>query len=214
MSDPKKPETLNAIDAYWIASPGIKGFAIKILRRIRRHYRKRCKKYHYIFIHEGPFGPVIDPPCEIARYKNFEDIPSTVKEQILDSEGKRSLDIAQFEMNHAASMWCGYVDGQLSNYMFSRFGKDFKRWFINLEDNDIVFFRVKTFPEYRGYGLYGIVARYIMHALLHNGGMAFVDCDIHNKSSIRAHSKAGFRILYKMKPITIEQALGVRLLSS
>jgi hypothetical protein len=206
----KKKEDLSLLDAYWRTPTGIKGLWIKALRKLRQYYRKLFEKKNYIFSNEGPFEPVINSPCEFECYRRFEDITDQVREKIIECEGINSLKAIKFEMHHGALMWCGFVDGQLANYRFSRFGKYFKMWFVDLNDKDIVLFRGKTYPEFRGRGVHGAVGCYIMHVLLKNGGRAFVDCDANNISSIRANAKAGFKKIAEMRPITIEDALGVK----
>ncbi|KJS28616.1 MAG: hypothetical protein VR64_23855 [Desulfatitalea sp. BRH_c12] len=128
---------------------------------------------------------------------------------MLRHEGEKGLKQAKFEMKYGASMWVGLVDGQISHRKFVRRGHDFKRWFVDLNEDDIVLFREQTYPGYRGRGIGPAVSRYLMNALLREGGKAYSDCNIHNMSSIRALQKNGFMRIATMKPITRKQALGV-----
>jgi GNAT superfamily N-acetyltransferase len=203
-------QKVNPIDAYWVpVPPGIKGFSIKVFRKLRQHYRHRFQNLSYIFMHCGPFEPVVNPPCAFARYDHFEEIPYSVKEVMLYHEGEKGLKHAEFEMKYGASMWVGLVDGHISHRKFVRRGCDFKQWFVNLNPHDIVLFREQTYPGYRGRGIGPAVSRYLMNTLLSEGCKAYSDCNIHNASSIRALEKNGFVRVAAMKPITRKQALGL-----
>ncbi len=206
-----KHEKISAIDAYWIpAPPGTKGFIIKGSRKLRQYYRRWFQKTkHYVFMHLGPFDPPINPSCSFASYERFDDIPDTVKDAIIANEGKASLENEKFEMKHGASMWVGFVEGQLAHIILIRYGKEFDRWFVHLDDQDIVMFRGRTYPEYRGQGILGTAIKHIMHILLQDGGKAFTDINVHNISSIRGILKFGFENIAKIKPISRKQALGV-----
>ncbi|NCB26473.1 MAG: hypothetical protein EOM62_13515 [Bacteroidia bacterium] len=205
----QKPKNIHPVDAYWIPTPGIKGFGIKLIRKLKKLYQCWFQNEHYIFMHCGPFDPPVNSHLKFARYDRFDDIPSAVKNAILTHEGIASLDNERFEMKHGATMWVGFVDGQPAHIKFSRYGKDFKRWFIDIDDHDVVIFRDRTYPEFRGFGAQGDVSKQIMFTLLQNRGKAYCDCSIHNLSSMRGLKKAGFVIIRTKKPITRKQALGV-----
>mgnify|MGYP000365612650 CR=1 FL=1 len=194
-------QKIKLIDAYWIPAPaGIKGFGIKVLRKVRKYY---------IFMHSGPFVPPTKTNIKFDRYDYFDDIPNAVKQTIITNEGMESLENERLEMMHGATMWAGLVDGQVAHIKLIRYGKDFKRWFIDLDDNDIVLFRERTYPKYRGRSIQAAVTRHILYNLLQNGGRAYIDCNIHNISSIRGIFKSGFEKIATVKPITRKQALGV-----
>jgi hypothetical protein len=205
----QKDKDIHPVDAYWIPTSGIKGFGIKLIRKLRNYYRRWFQNKNYIFMHSGPFEPPVNANLKIVRYDRFDDIPNTVKDAILTHEGIVSLENDRFEMNHAATMWVGFVDDQPALIKLSRYGKDFKRWLIDLNDNDIVIFRGRTFAEFRGLGLQSAASKHMTFTLLQNGGKAYCDCSIHNLPSIRSISKAGYTLIGTKKPITKKQAFGV-----
>jgi len=209
-SSAQKIKEIGAIDAYWVQVSGVKGVGIKILRRLRRYYRQWFQQSrNHVFVKHGPFEPVSDPPCEIVRFDRFEDIPASLKEAFLAQEGQTGLATDRFEMDHGAIMWVGLVDGQLAHRKLIRYGKDFKRWFVDLKENDIVVFRANTYPNYRGLGIGPAISAHLMYSLLRNGGKVYTDCNVNNAPAIRATLKNGYEIIATMKPISREQALGI-----
>ncbi len=180
----------------------------KILRRLTRYYQKSFQNRHYVFEHRGPIGPVMNTPCEVVKYERFDDVHKIVKEAIQFYGEERTLERDRLQMDQDADMWVMFIDGRPVTMKFTRRGRYFKRWFVPLQDDDIVVFRGRTFPEYRGRGLHPALTRFMFKRILHEGQRAFTDCKIHNKSSIRAIQKNNWARVATMKPISREQALG------
>lgn len=71
-----------------------------------------------------------------------------------------------------------------------------------MEDEDIVIFRVRTYPRFRGRGIAPSLMCHAMSELLAEGGSAWIDCRIYNKPSIRSIEKAGFDRVGTMRPMS------------
>ena len=213
-NDISKSKIHKAVDASSIhgdtrlASSGLAELAGKVFIWLTRDYRQWFKNRNYVFEHRGPIRPVMNTPCEVVKYECFDDIHKIVKETIQLYGGERMLEIDRLEMDQDANMWVMFIDGQPVTMKFTRRGRYFKRWFVPLQDDDIVVFRGRTFPEYRGRGLHPALTRFMFQRILHEGQRAFTDCKIHNKSSIRAIQKNNWVRIATMKPISRKQAIG------
>lgn len=180
----------------------------KIMRRLLRYYRKWFQNRNHVFMHNGPFELKKPKICETLRFDKFEDIPEYIRSVIIQKSGPQTLAGDRREMDHAAVMWAAIYDQTLAGVLFSRKGKDFRKWFVKLKDQDLILFRMRTYPEFRGRGIAPFLMCYAMHHSLADGYRAFIDCRVYNKSSIRAIEKSGFDLLSTMKPISREFALG------
>jgi GNAT superfamily N-acetyltransferase len=110
------------------------------------------------------------------------------------------------EIDENALLWLAFVDGRVASSVFTREGKYFKRWFVGLNPEDLVVFRLSTRPELRGRGL---APSLIVHALHCTSpkGCAYIDCRTYNKPSIRCIEKVGFECIATKKTIKREWAL-------
>lgn len=184
------------------------GLAEKIRRRLVRYYRKWFKSRNHIFMHRGPFAVFAGPACDFFSYDKFDDIPKPVLDVFERNDGKKSLEIDRQEMGQAAVMWLAFFDSKPAGILFTRRGRDFKKWFVDLAEQDIVLFRMHTYPEFRGRGIAPALMSYAMSQSLGEGGRAYIDCSVFNSSSRRSIEKAGFSLVATMKPISRKQALG------
>jgi len=100
------------------------------------------------------------------------------------------------------------LDGRLAGASVSRRGDHFKRWFVPLRPHDVVIFRNRTLPDFRGRGLCPALMRHVMAHELAGDGRAYIDCRVYNKPSICSIEKAGFRRIATMKPLRRKDALG------
>ena len=186
--------------------------SIKIFKRtfnkFVHYHRIFFKNRQYIFVHNGPFERSEKSIFNFEHYEKFCLIPDDVKNLIILKEGFEALSMTEKEMSQFSTLWVAFYHGIPAGHQSVRRGKYFKKWFVGLNENDIVFFRTITYREFRGQGVCPAIMQQAMHILLRDGDRAFVDCKIYNKPAIRAFLKNNFRLLAKMKPITREQALG------
>ncbi len=180
----------------------------KAIDRLLRYYRKWFRNWNHIFVHKGPFEPLRSIACEFVRYAHFEELPDHVRAAIAHYGGRKILKMDQQEMEQSADIWIAIIDQQLAGVLFTRKGKKFRRWFVEIKDDDMVIFRMRTYPAFRGRGVAPSLMRYAMHHSLQGGHKAYIDCRVYNKPSIRAIQKAGFKQFATMKPIKREEALG------
>ncbi len=121
--------------------------------------------------------------------------------------GQKTLTIDHSELEQNGIMWAAFLDKQLTGVLFTRRGIHFNRWFVKLQHDDIVIFRVRTYPEFRGQGIAPALMNYAINNSLASGDNAYIDCRVYNKPSIRSIEKAGFSLIATMKPISRAQAL-------
>ena len=179
----------------------------KVWRRLTRYYRQWFCQQNYVFRHEGPFTLVEPASCEFAHYESFEEIPEQVKQDICLNADRTRLENDKLELSEHAVLWMALVDGKVAATVFTRKGKYFRRWFLDLQPNDVVVFRLHTHPEFRGRGLAPALMRHAMYKVLEKPGHAYIDCRTYNKPSIRCIQKAGFKCVATKKTIKREWAL-------
>ena len=178
--------------------------------RTVERYRRWFQNRNHVFRHSGPYEAVADGAVRFVRYAEHRAVPAEVLAVIKRHGGERALGKDRAEMQCGAALWVAFIGDEVAGTSMSRRGRDFRSWFVPLADEDIVIFRNRTYPEHRGKGVCPRMMRHIMHTELAEGGMAYVDCRVYNKPSIRSIEKAGFELMATMKPITREAALGQR----
>jgi ribosomal protein S18 acetylase RimI-like enzyme len=161
-----------------------------------------------VFRHSGPFRTPPPELCSIQRFDALEQVAAATLSAIEAQTGLRSLATDRFELDHQAILWIAFIGDQPAGMLFCRQGGDFRKWFVPLMDTDIVLFRGRTFPEFRGRGVMPALISNAMHAMLRDGGAAYCDCRVYNTSSMRCITKAGFTRIATMRPISRDDALG------
>ena len=179
----------------------------KMWRRMLVYYRRWFCDNNYIFKHTGPFHVEERSDCTFQTFNSFKEIPDQVKlGMCVDSDTSR-FKSDELELRENACLWLALVNGQVASIVFTRKGKYFRRWFVDLQPEDTVVFRLLTRPEYRGRGIATSLIRHAMHETTSNSGNAFIDCRTYNKPSKRCIEKAGFQCIGIMKTIKREWAL-------
>lgn len=179
----------------------------KLWRRFGRYYRRYFQNRNHVFVRRGPFPPEHRSDCTFVRYERFDDLPAAMRETIINHGGQRSMETDQREMSEDAVLWAALIDSNLAGTLFTRPGRLYRHWFVPLDAEDLIIFRVRTFPEFRGRGVAPSLMRHAMAESLTESDRAYIDCRVYNKPSIRSIEKAGFQLLTTMKPITRQQAL-------
>ncbi|NHA15368.1 GNAT family N-acetyltransferase [Thioalkalivibrio sp. XN279] len=182
-------------------------FPYRVWNRVIWAYRGRFQSDHHVFVRNGPYPVETRPEIKFFRFAHFADVPAFVREAIVENQGHGALETDARELKDHSLMWVAMFDDTVAGVLHSRRGKHFLNWFVPLRDEDIVFFRVRTYPQFRGRGICPSMYRYIMHQELPDDARAFADCAIYNKSSRRSLEKAGFQTIAIAKPITREWAL-------
>lgn len=179
---------------------------LALWRRVFQH--RNC-----VFVHEGTADTKTVPGgrtpegLTILRCTDFGDLPLDVRAQLVARRDRRSLEVDAWELRHGAVQWLALIDGRLAGTSMSRRGRHFAKWFVPLHDDDIVIFRNGTMPEFRGRGVCPGIMRHVIGTELSEGGRAYVDCRVFNKSSIRSIEKAGFRRIATMRPLRRGEAV-------
>lgn len=184
---------------YWVKKLG---------KKYKSLYRKIFRQQNYIFRHNGPFLPETRSDCTFKRYDSVGDLPESIQADI-SSDGKPTrLTRDKRELNENAILWVAMVNDRVASTVFTRKGKHFHNWFLPLQPEDVVIFRLRTHPDFRGHGLASSLIRHAMHETIKEGpGNAYIDCRTYNKSSISCILKAGFIKVAKMKTISRDWAL-------
>lgn len=179
-----------------------------VLAPLRRLWLRLAHHRNYVFV----FDPTLPEPVRpagmvVERYDRLNEVPEEVRAALVGEYGAASLGVDEWEMDRAGVLWVALVEGQFAGASMSRRGRHFRKWFVPIQDDDIVIFRNRTSPRFRGRGICPALMRHIIAYELIGGGQAYVDCRVYNKPSIRSIEKAGFRRIATLKPITAREAL-------
>ncbi len=177
-------------------------------RRALWFYRRRFQNRCHVFVHRGPFPPEHRDDCAFHRFDRFDDVPQDVRDAVVAYRDASQLEMDAKEIRDGATMWGASCDGVLASVVFTRRGRDFRRWFLPLRPDDVVVFRLRTYPAFRGRGLAPSLMRQALHEYMQEGNDAYIDCRVYNKPSIRSITKTGFQRIATMKPIRREEAIG------
>jgi GNAT superfamily N-acetyltransferase len=194
-----------SLDSALTMQPGI--LLGKIRRRLTRYYRQWFCQQNYIFRHDGPFSREDRSDCTFECYESFDKLPKEVKTDICADGGPSRLETDKLELSENAVIWIAFVDGRVATTVFTRKGKHFRRWFLELQQEDVVVFRLRTHPDFRGQGFAPSLIRYAVSVIADKAGSAYIDCRTYNKPSKRCIEKAGFTCVATKKTIKREWAL-------
>jgi hypothetical protein len=176
-------------------------------RFVHGYYRPWFCQNNYVFRHEGPFPEEIRTDCMFSRYESFAALPDHLK-QSMTAEGNPSrLEVDERELQDNATLWIALVDNEVACTVFTRRGADFRRWFVELQPEDVVVFRLRTYIGFRGRGLAPSLMRHALHEIMDERNCAYIDCRTYNKASIRCIEKTGFKRIATLKTISREWAL-------
>jgi ribosomal protein S18 acetylase RimI-like enzyme len=184
--------------------------------RLMRGYNRLCRNRNcvYIFDQSSP-APIDAPGLRFERYDRLDLIPEHIHRTKCREVGTtapdavaREIDSVAMEMRHGAIYWAAFLDDRLAGIAMSRRGNHFRRWFVPLDERDVVLFRGETFPAFRGRGVHPSRLRHIITQEMRPGGHAYVDCKIYNTTVQRAYEKAGFRKIATAKPLTLKDFFG------
>ena len=179
----------------------------KIWRRLMHYYHQWFCRQNYIFRHEGPFNPENRTDCTFASYESFDNLPEEIKADIYAGTDGSRLETDKQELGENATLWVAFVDGRVATTAFTRKGKYFRRWFLDLRPEDVIVFRLNTKPEFRGRGLAPSLIRHVLNSITNLSEHAYIDCRTYNKPSKRCIEKAGFKCVAVKKKIKREWAL-------
>lgn len=185
------------------------GLAGKVLRRLRGYWWVIWPNKHHVFTHRGPYSAVTDTELSFRAYENADDLPAEVCHAIIAEGGESTLAEDRRELRENATLYVASINDRSAGLLLTRKGRYFAEWFVPLDSEDVVFFRVRTYPAFRGRGVAPKLYRFAMHAELANGGTAYVDCSRRNVPSIRSILRAGFEWIADEKPLSRKRALAV-----
>ena len=174
--------------------------ASKIYIKIRKKYRLLFNDHNHVWVYDDePIKVILPEEITIKSFEKIESIPKEAFNKMKEELGDTTKDWLNAEFREGSILWLLFVNNEFAVRQFIRYGKYFNTWFLPLNEKDFVFMAAGTFPEYRGKSLNPILKRYIMHNEMKNGGKAYVDCKVWNKSAISALKKNNFRYLKTMK---------------
>lgn len=181
-------------------------FLSRGVRRLNRYYQKWFKNRNHIFVYNGSIKPIADFPYKIECYEKFNDIPLKWQEMI-KSYSENTIEILRLEMEKNGILWLAILEQQIVGYMMSRYGRHFKKWYVDLQADDIVLGFGQTYPDFRGKGIAPLLMNHIiMNSLQQQESKAYADCRISNTSSIRSIEKV-FKHIATKRRISRDQAL-------
>lgn len=168
---------------------------------IRTFWRKTFLNKNHIYTLQKPVKDIELPyGLIIKKYSCVEELPVETIDALKNEMGSMVNNWLTEEFNKSATLWVGYINGEYVVRQWTRFGKDFDKWFIELNDEDYVFFASGTIPKWRGKGLMPRLGNYIMLERSYLNGDAYVDIKVWNKSAINARKKNGAKYVTTMKP--------------
>ncbi len=179
----------------------------KIGRRFRKYYRHFFCHQNYIYKHDGPYEIKERTDSSFEFYDDYDDIPENVIADISANNNQRRLATDKLELTENATLWVAFVNGHVATTVFTRKGEHCRRWFVSLQPDDVIIFRLHTRPQFRGRGLAPSLIHHAAHSSTSAFGNVFIDCRTYNKPSIRCIEKAGFKCIATMKTIKREWVL-------
>ena len=178
--------------------------------RLLGTFNRRFRNWNDVYVFDLSLRRQFDPPTlRIERYGRVELIPDQIYRARCDAVGataansvERYIESIAVEMRHGATYWVGYLNDGVAGIVMSRSGIHFRRWFVPLNQEDLVLFSAETFPAFRGRGVHPAMLLYIIAQELRPGGRAYIDCKIYNSSAKRTYQKVGFRKIATKKPLS------------
>jgi ribosomal protein S18 acetylase RimI-like enzyme len=183
------------------------GLPKRAWRWIQQRYRHAFCNNNYVFRHDGPFPPEVRSDCVFMSFDSPDDVPENVWDDMRRDGKPTRLGKDRRELDENATLWVAVVDGHVASTVFTRRGRFFRRWFVSLEPDDTVVFRLRTHPDFRGRGFAPSLMRHCLHQSMAKSQRAFIDCRTYNRPSIACIEKAGFFRIATMKTLSRAEAL-------
>ncbi len=175
----------------------LKHGVIKLYNRCFRHWNYILKYDRHAEARTLPEG------TRVLRYDDADAAPPDILDKMRETDAERSVQAYLYHIRHKGSvLWVAVCNGAVCSTWLSRRGRHIPRWFIPLQPDDLLLYRGKTAPAARGKGFSPAMTQYIIAHELDAEGSAYADCRMYNHASIRCLTKAGFRIIGRMRPIT------------
>lgn len=166
-------------------------------------YRRVFLNGTLIFVADQPLMLMEpDGPIVITRYTDLAEVDPEKLQQIELEESKKTLEIFRREFADNGILWIATVNGQVVAYQWTRRGRDFRRWYMPLQDEDTVIFNTVTSDNFRGRGIAPYMMSQIIAHQLPTGGRVFIDCKEWNRAAQRSIAKAGFRYLQSARRLS------------
>lgn len=188
------------------ADGGGRALCTRILKKGRREWvqvwRRLFRNRHHVYI----WDETCAPPAEVSGLSVVgceceADLPEDFLRILEQRQGQRGLDTLRNEFRKRSILWLGTVDDEPVGYIWTRRGSGYSRWFIPLNDDDLVLFAMVTMPDWRGRGIAPALVRNLFSNRPSEESKLYGDIPVWNKASIRVSEKAGFRRFATMKPI-------------
>ena len=171
-----------------------KRLASKLLRSVLKAWLHWRKGTHYVFVYVGSAVEIPVPEgFRVLRCQCMADIPKDCVEQMIGYHGDRFARIMGKEFEDRGVLWLALVNGQFASRQWTRSGAHFRKWFLPLRGDDLVFFGAYTIKAFRGRRINPALKREIMARELHGDGKAYVDTQEWNTASMHALGKVGFK---------------------
>ncbi|MBN1491124.1 MAG: GNAT family N-acetyltransferase [Phycisphaerae bacterium] len=164
---------------------------------------------NYIFVHEESEADTLSMPEELrfARYATPESIPPEQLYALKEAQGDVHVQEHLRWMRQGAVLWVAVLDGKIAGSQLCCLGRHLRRWFVPLQDHDLIIFRVNTVSEFRGRGISPLMMRHIITHEAKGGARTYADCKVYNRPSIRSIEKAGFRRIATARPLSREEVV-------
>lgn len=133
---------------------------------------------------------------EILTVPAIGDIPTGAIRQLEDVLGHGYLASAESLLQQGgAQLTILLVDGTLASVSWLRKSTVIPKWIIAMSEDDYVFSRGYTVPEFRGNGCYArcIAAGY--DSVPWSSSRFLTDCHVYNEPSIRQFKRSGFKVI-------------------
>ncbi|MBK9118912.1 MAG: hypothetical protein IPM18_04810 [Phycisphaerales bacterium] len=181
----------------WRLAGRVRVTVLTLWRRIFQHR-------NHVFVFEGPLPPTSRlEHLRVVRVASMAALPDELRDDLVEFQGPRVFESLAWEFERGGVLWLGVQDGRIATVSMSRRGCHFVRWFVPLDAEDLVIFRNKTRPEFRGQRLNPALMFAALATELRAGGRAFIDCKVYNHASIRSIERSGFRRIATLPPLKI-----------
>lgn len=183
----------------------------RLSRQLQLVWRKAFydRRLVYVWVEKAPGFRGSSEPLDIRKYERLDELDASVLSQAKEWLGDTALSTLEKEFGRSGTLYLAFIHDELVGHQWTLRGRALSSYYLNLHDDDVVFYGAGVHPGYLGRRISPTMKLQIIRQDLDDDNDIFVDVMVWNEANIRALEKLGFR---KVVEVPAKTSLDLELL--